>query len=156
MARVDRVLTGFAKSNVGQKFYKNMVSGKNDKIINVALPLVEASVASAMAMTATAINPKIEKEQKQSLMIQSGLRWGISVFLAGGIAKKFNNFADDVVKQLDPKLIPQAKKVANGLKVGIPMVNTVLISRFLTPVFLIPVSSKIRDKINNKKLDVKG
>ena len=156
MARVDKILTGFAKSNVGQKFYKNMISGNNEKVVNTALPIIEASLASAMAMTATAINPKIEKEQKQSLMIQSGLRWGISVFLAGSIAKGFNNFADNVVKQLNPELIPQAKKVADGLKVGIPMVNTVLISRFLTPVFLIPVSSKIRDKINNKKLDVKG
>ena len=50
-------------------------------------------------------------------------------------------------------------KVINGIKVGLPIAMSLLVSRFLVATALVPISSVIREGVKkhkeNKKLDIK-
>lgn len=151
MGKISNILTGFAQSKVGKAFYSKALDPKNEKFINNTLPIIEQIGANACAITATALNPKIKEENKKSLQINNILKLGFSLGVSGSITKCINNFTDTVIENLDPKNIKNITKVTDSVKVLTPIVSTVLISRYLTPVVFGNLSVKIRDFIDNKK-----
>ena len=157
--KVGNIFTEIAKSNVGQKFYKKVLDPKYAGKIDRLLPVCETALISSFYIASTAMQSKIDKESKEAMQIQNILSLLFSVGLAIPLNKKVSQFGEKIIENLKPDLMPNAHKVMDGIRVGLPILNSLLISRFMVAVGLVPVSSKIRDLIhekrNNKNLDVK-
>lgn len=149
--RIGNIFTAFAKSNVGQKFYKNIANPKYDKFMNVYLPICESAVVSSFYMISTAAQKKIDPESRQALQWQNILSLLFSVGLAIPLNKGVAKFGEKIVKNLKPELMEDGHKVIDGIRVGLPILNSIVISRFLVAVGLVPLSSKIRDSIKNTR-----
>lgn len=157
--KVGNIFTEIAKSNAGQKFYKKVLDPKYAGKIDRLLPVCETALISSFYIASTAMQSKIDKESKEAMQIQNILSLLFSVGLAIPLNKKVSQFGEKIIENLKPDLMPNAHKVMDGIRVGLPILNSLLISRFMVAVGLVPVSSKIRDLIhekrNNKNLDVK-
>ena len=151
--RVGNLFTTFAKSKIGQKFYKNIADPKHDKFMNVYLPICESAVVSSFYMISTAAQKKIDPESRQALQWQNILSLLFSVGLAIPLNRGVAKFGEKIVKNLKPELMEDGHKVIDGIRVGLPILNSIVISRFLVAVGLVPLSSKIRDSIKKNKVD---
>ena len=151
--RVGNLFTTFAKSKIGQKFYKNIADPKHDKFMNVYLPICESAVVSSFYMISTAAQKKIDPESRQALQWQNILSLLFSVGLAIPLNRGVAKFGEKIVKNLKPELMEDGHKVIDGIRVGLPILSSIVISRFLVAVGLVPLSSKIRDSIKKHKID---
>ena len=149
--RVDNIFTSIAKSKGGQKFYKKVLDPKNAKMMDRILPVCETIVTSSFYVAATAMQPKIDKESKEAMQIQNILSLLFSVGLSIPLNKKVSQFGEKIIENLKPELIPNANKVMDGIRVGLPILNSIVISRFIVAVGLVPLSSKIRNEIQKRK-----
>lgn len=158
--KVENIFTTIAKSKTGQKFYEKALNPKYAKTIDRFLPVCETALISSFYVASTAMQSKIDKESKEALQIQNLLSLAFSVGLAIPLNKKVSQFGDKIIENLKPDLMPNAHKVMDGIKVGLPILNSLVISRFIVAVGLVPVSSKIRDFVHKKResknLDVKA
>lgn len=148
--KINNIFTSFAKSNVGRKFYKQILHPSKDVFLNNHLPLLESGIVTGFYCLSTAIQKDIPPENKKSIQIQNLLSFLISTATAIPLNKKASKFGEKIIKYLNPEVIPNSHKIIDGIRVGIPMITTLLISRFLVAVGLVPLSTAIR-----KKLDVK-
>lgn len=157
--RVGNIFTKIAKSKVGQKIYKHLLDPKHEKVCNIYLPILESAAISSFYIASTAIQKNIDPESKKAMQIQNILSFITSVGLSIPMNKGISKLGDKIVKGLKPELMKDGHKVIDGVKVGLPLINSLIVSRFLIAVALVPLSSKIRDYIKNKKgkkLDVKA
>lgn len=158
--KVDNIFTTIAKSKTGQKFYEKVLNPKYAKNMDRFLPICETALISSFYIASTAMQPKIDKESKQAMQIQNVLSMLFSVGLAVPLNKKASQFGEKIIENLKPDLMPKAHKVMDGIRVGLPILNSIVISRFMVAVGLVPLSSKIRDVVHQKreakKLDVKA
>ena len=100
---------------------------------------------------------KIDDDSRKALQIQNVLSMLFSVGLAIPLNKKVSKIGDKIIKNLKPEIMEDGHKVIDGVKVGLPIMNSILISRFLVATALVPASSKIRDSVKkNKKIDYKA
>lgn len=151
--RVENAFTKIAKSDAGQKFYKSITDPAKDKFMNTYLPICESAVVSSFYMISTAMQKKIDPESKQALQLQNILSLLFSVGLSIPLNKGVSKFGDSIIKNLQPELMKDGAKVVDGIKVGLPILNSILVSRFLVATGLVPLSSKIRDKIKEHKVN---
>ena len=107
-------------------------------------------------MLSTQVQKDIPKENKKSIQIQNVLSFLVSAITAIPLNKKATKIGEGVIKHLKPELMKDGHKVVDAIKVCTPMLSTLLISRLAVAVGLVPLSTKIRDTINNKKLDIKA
>lgn len=155
--RVGNIFTKIAKSKVGQKVYKEVLDPKHDKFLDNTLPIVESGVISGFYIASTAMQKKIDDDSRKALQIQNVLSMLFSVGLAIPLNKKVSKIGDKIIKNLKPEIMEDGHKVIDGVKVGLPIMNSILISRFLVATALVPASSKIRDSVKkNKKIDYKA
>lgn len=151
--RVDNMFTKIARSKAGQKFYKSITDPKHDKFMNTYLPICESAVVSSFYIISTAMQKKIDPESRQALQWQNILSLLFSVGLAIPLNKGVSKFGEKIVKNLKPELMEDGHKVIDGIRVGLPILNSILISRFLVAVGLVPLSSKIRDTIKKHRVN---
>ena len=122
------------------------------------LPVFESGLISSFYIFSTAIQSKIDKDSKTALQIQNILSFLASVGLSIPMNKGVAKFGDKVIEHLKPELMNDGHKVVDGIKVGLPLVNSLIVSRFLVATALVPLSSIIRDEVKkhneNKKLDI--
>ena len=149
--KVGNIFTRIASGKGAQKFYERVLDPKHQKFLDNSLPIIESAVVSSFYIISTAMQKKIDDDSRRSLQIQNVLSMLFSVGIAVPLNKKVGKFGDNIVKYLKPELMADGHKVVDGIKVGLPILNSILISRFLVAVGLVPLSSKIRDKIKEKK-----
>ena len=145
--RVENIFTKFAKTKVGQKIYKEVLDPKHEKFLDNTLPIIESGVISGFYIASTAMQKKIDDDSRKALQIQNVLSLAFSVGMAIPLNKRVGKFGDKIIKHLKPELMEDGHKVVDGIKVGLPILNSIVISRFLVAVGLVPLSSKIRDDI---------
>ena len=151
MPSIQGIISAFAKSSAG----KYLMDPKNEKFVNSTLPVAQQALSELTGVAITVFNPKIEPEQKRTQIISHAMKAGINLTLVGAVAKSTAEFADKVAKQLEAP-----DSVKSGVKVGFPLLVSVLLTRLAIPVILNPLSTKIREKIDNKygekikKLDI--
>lgn len=148
--KVDNFFTRLANSKWGKKFYKTILDPSKEKWMDRNLPIIESAAISSFYILSTAVQPKIDKDSKTALQIQNILSFIASVGLSIPMNKKISKFGDKIVKHLKPQLMEDGHKVIDGVKVGLPIVNSLLISRFLVATALVPLSSVIRDTVKGK------
>lgn len=154
--KVGNIFTNIAKSNLGQKIYKRVLDPKNEKFLDNTLPIIESAVVSSFYIASTAMQKKIDSDSKKAMQIQNVLSLLFSVGIAIPLNKRVGKFGDKVIKYLKPELMQDGHKVVDGIKVGLPILNSIVISRFIVAVGLVPLSSKIREFVkskSHKKLD---
>lgn len=154
--RVNNILTTFAKSKCGQKIYKNILDPSKEKFWNENFPLLETSVASIFYIISTEKQKNIDKESRKAMQWQNVLSWIFSIGLSAKLNKSVVKFGENIIKGLKPELIPDAHKVLSGIRVGLPLLSVTLINRGFLPTVFTPISSYLRDRLKNKKLDVKA
>lgn len=153
--KIDNVFTRLAKTKIGQKVYKKVLDPKHEKFLDNTLPIIESGVISGFYIASTAVQKKIDDDSRKALQIQNVLSLLFSVGLAIPLNKKVGKIGDKIVKNLKPEIMEDGHKVVDGIKVGLPILNSILISRFLVATALVPASSKIRDSVKKEhKLDV--
>lgn len=160
--KISRIFENFAKSKTGQKIYKWTCEPKSEHFLNNTLPQVETVLSTACYVWSTAKQKNIEKDQRDLLQIQnigSGL---IGLAIGSWANRKVGKLGEDIIKDLDPKrLDPKAiRKISTGLRVGLPIMSTAIVMRFLLPSLLAGFSGKLMDKAREKrqqqKLDIKA
>ena len=160
--KISRIFENFAKSKTGQKIYKWACKPKSEHFLNNTLPQVETVLSTACYVWSTAKQKNIEKDQRDLLQIQnigSGL---IGLAIGSWANRKVGKLGEDIIKDLDPKkLDPKAiRKISTGLRVGLPIMFTAIVMRFLLPSLLAGFSGKLMDKAREKrqqqKLDIKA
>lgn len=145
--------TKLASSKLGQKMYAKILAPKNEKFWNQTLPLWEGTVASAFYIASTAMQKKIDDKSKKAMQIQNVCSWIFSVGISGMLNRSVGKFGEGIIKHLDPSLMKDGHKVVNSIRVGLPILTTCLVTRYLVATALVPLSTVIRDK--SKKLDLK-
>lgn len=155
--KITNIFTKFAKSETGQKFYKNILHPSKENFLNNHLPILESATVTGFYCLATSVQKDIPEENKKSLQIQNILSFLISTAICVPLNKKASKFGAEISKHIKPELMEDSHKVINGLLVGLPMLSTLLINRFAVAVGLVPLSTKIRDRMNkNNKIDIKA
>ena len=145
--KIPNIFTRIADSKWGKTFYKKVLDPKSENFLNYTTPILETALVSSFYIASTAMQKKIDKDSKQALQWQNVLSGVASVGISIPMNKGVSKLADKVSAHLKPELIPDCHKVVNGLKVGLPVISSLLISRFLIAVALVPISSKIRDAV---------
>lgn len=140
---LDKVLN----SSLGKKFCTYVSNPKNERFINSAPSVAQQFIAEVTGVCIVAFNKKIEPEQKKSQLIQHGMKAIANLTIISGVANATSKFADNVVSKL-PKSIDAS--ITKGIKIGFPLVSSVLFARLFIPMILNPVSSKLRDIYNEK------
>lgn len=154
--KIDNIFTRFAKSNLGKKIYKNVLHPSREQFLNNHLPIIESAIVTGFYMFSTQVQKDIPKENKKSIQIQNVLSFLVSAGTAIPLNKQATKLGKGIIKHLKPELMKDGHKVVEAIEIGMPMLTTLLISRFLVAVGLVPLSTKIREVINNKKLDING
>lgn len=155
--RVGNIFTKLAKTETGQRVYKEVLDPKHQKFLDNTLPIIESGVVSSFYIASTAMQKKIDSDSRKALQIQNVLSLAFSVGLAIPLNKKVGKIGDKIIQNLKPELMKDGHKVIDGIKVGLPILSSILISRFLVATALVPASSKIRDAVKkDKKLDYKA
>lgn len=152
MGKISRILSNFAQSKTGKKIYEKVLDPKNEKLINTTLPTLHVAVAELCGLGITVFNKKIDKDQREQQTISHLLKATTNLTIVGAVSKCTADFAQTVADNLTA---PNSVKA--GVKIGFPLLVATLTSRFLIPVFLNNASTKIRDKMHErKKLDFKA
>lgn len=153
--KIGNIFTRIAKSSTAQKIYSRMLDPKNEKFLDNTLPIIESGVVSSFYIISTAMQKKIDDDSRKALQIQNLLSLLFSVGIAIPLNRKVGQIGSNIIKYLKPELMKDGHKVVDGIKVGLPILNSILISRFLVATALVPASSKIRDFVKRRhKVDV--
>lgn len=158
--KIPNIFTRIANSEWGKKFYKKVLDPSKETFWNRTMPIVETGLISGFYIASTAMQKKIDKDSRAALQWQNVLSGVTSVGISIPMNKGVSKLADAVSEHLKPELVPDIRKVSEGLRVGLPILSSILISRFLVAVALVPLSSVIRDAVKKhnhpeeKKLDV--
>ena len=154
--RVGNIFTTIAKTNLGQRVYKTILDPKHDKFMDTQLPVFESFLVSSFYIASTAIQKKLDPESREALQIQNVLSLLFSVGLSAPLNRKVGKLGNKIVQHLKPEIMEDGHKVIDGIKVGLPILNSILISRFLVAVGLVPLSSKIRNFVKSRRENTEG
>ena len=146
----------FAKSKVGQKLYKWAASPKGQKFTATTLPCLETIASTTFYVISTEKQNKLDRREKNILQWQNVISGVLGASLGLYINKKVFNFGENVIKNLDPKKVPDAHKVMGAVRVGLPIIGTGILMRYVLPVATAYVSGILEENKSkkNKKLDV--
>ena len=148
--KIGNIFTKIAKTEWAQKIYKRVLDPKNAKFLDSTLPVIESGVVSSFYIASTAMQKKIDDDSRKALQIQNVLSLLFSVGIAIPLNRKVGQIGENIIKYLKPELMKDGHKVVDGIKVGLPILNSIIISRFLVATALVPASSKIRDFVKKQ------
>lgn len=150
-----RLLERFANSKVGTKLYKWASTEKGQKWLCNSLPTIETAVSTTCYVIATE-RQDLSRREKNVLQWQNVLPAIIGMAVGSFLNRKVFNFGEEVIKNLKPELVPDAKKIMGGIRVALPLVTTAILMRWALPVATAFVSGEIEEYKSKKKLDVKA
>ena len=134
---MSKIIQNFIKKTQDKKFY--------DKF-NRNIPIIETGFAGMCYCGATYFNKRLDKKRKPAIMWQNimGCLFGMTVSKV--IDNSINKFKNSICDNLkNSKNIPDINNVTNGFRVALPLITTATITRFLIPVLLVPISTKIEE-----------
>lgn len=143
-------LKWFFESKPVQKFYKKACDPKNAGFFNNTLPTLETLASTACYVVATERRKDIPREQKNVLQWQNVLSGVAGMVVGSYMNRKVSKFANDLAPKIDKKIC-DVHKVEAGLKVGLPLLATALIMRFVMPIVTTQASTMIEDYRRAKK-----
>lgn len=143
-------LKWFFESKAVQKFYKKACDPKNAGFFNNTLPTLETLASTACYVVATERRKDIPREQKNVLQWQNVLSGVAGMAVGSYMNRKVSKFANDLAPKIDKKIC-DVHKVEAGLKVGLPLLATALIMRFVMPIITTQASTMIEDYRRAKK-----
>ena len=143
-------LKWFFESKPVQKFYKKACDPKNAGFFNNTLPTLETLASTACYVVATERRKDIPREQKNVLQWQNVLSGVAGMAVGSYMNRKVSKFANDLAPKIDKKIC-DVHKVEAGLKVGLPLLATALIMRFVMPIVTTQASTMIEDHRRAKK-----
>ena len=150
-------LKWFFETKAVQKFYKRACDPKNAGFYNNTLPTLESLASGAMYVYMTEKQKDIPREQKNVLQYQNVLGTIGGMALGSYLNRKVTKFADQLAPKIDKDIV-DVHKVKSGICVGLPILATAVVMRFLVPIATAQVSTMIEDYRREKKnkLDVKA
>ena len=157
MGIVVNALTGIAKSEAGQNFFKwaTTESGKNS--LCTGMPLVESVIATASRVYATEKQKNLSRREKNVLDAGHTVPAVFGVLIGSKLNKKVYDLADKVSDNLDPKKVNDIPLVKNALRVCLPIGTTAILMRLVLPVTTSFVTGEIEEyKARKRKLDIKA
>ena len=143
-------LKWFFESKPVQKFYKKACNPKNAGFFNNTLPTLETLASTACYVVATERRKDIPREQKNVLQWQNVLSGVAGMAVGSYMNRKVSKFANELAPKIDKKIC-DVHKVEAGLKVGLPLLATALIMRFVMPIVTTQASTMIEDYRRAKK-----
>lgn len=151
--RISGLLEGIAKSKVGQKVYGWAAAGNHDRFLNNTLPQLETIFATSCYIYSTAKQKNLDPERKKLLQIQNVGSGVVGLILGSAANHWVSNKADAIIKDIDTtKFDPKSlRKISTGLRVGLPILTTCMVMRFLIPSVIAMFSGKMMDKDREKK-----
>ena len=149
--KIGNIFTKIAQTKTAQSIYKKVLNPKHAKFWDNTLPIIESGVVSSFYIISTAMQKKIDDDSRKAMQIQNVLSLLFSVGMAIPLNKKVGELGTKIVKHLKPELMADGHKVIDGIKVGLPILSSIVISRFIVAVGLVPLSSKIREFIKRGK-----
>ena len=150
-------LKWFFETKAVQKFYKRACDPKNAGFYNNTLPTLESLASGAMYVYMTEKQKDIPREQKNVLQYQNVLGTIGGMALGSYLNRKVTKFADQLAPKIDKDIV-DVHKVKSGICVGLPILATAVVMRFLVPIATAQVSTMIDDyrRAKKNKLDVKA
>lgn len=143
-------------SNTIQRWATNISKNEKmyDKINNKIFPIGETTVATGFYSLFIQKNKKIEKERKPALHYQNIICGVAGILLANKVNKSIQKHQTNIIKILEQnKSIKNPAGLVNGLKIAMPVIIFTSIVRFFIPVISTPISSKITEIQDKKKLN---
>ena len=150
-------IKAFFESKSVQKFYKRVCNPKHDGFFNNTLPTLESLASGAMYVYMTEKQKDIPREQKNVLQYQNVLGTIGGMALGSYLNRKVTKFADQLAPKIDKDIV-DVHKVKSGICVGLPILATAVVMRFLVPIATAQVSTMIEDyrRAKKNKLDIKA
>lgn len=148
--KVGNIFTKIAQTEVAQNIYKKALDPKHSKFLDNTLPIIESGVVSSFYIISTAMQKKIDEDSRKAMQIQNVLSLLFSVGMAIPLNRKVGEIGSKIIRHLKPSLMEDGHKVVDGIKVGLPILSSIVISRFIVAVGLVPLSSKIREAVKNR------
>lgn len=155
MGIVVNSLTGIAKSEAGQNFFKWAVTEKGKNSLCTGMPLVESVIATASRVYATEKQKNLSRREKNVLDAGHIVPAIFGVLIGSKLNKKVYDMADDITKYLDPNKVKDIPLIKNALRVCLPIFSTALLLRLIFPVATAFVTGEIEEH-KAKKLDIKA
>lgn len=150
---LSNIFSRFAKSNIGQKVYKNLLKPEKEVFLNNTLPLIESGVCTGSYCFATWHDKHIPEEQKPCLQWQNIINGVVGIAISGKMNKWITKQGSGVIKHLNSALIKNFSSVVNGIQVSLPIIMTSLVMRYGVSTLSVPMSEKFKE-LGHKKLDV--
>lgn len=154
MGLIVDLISKFANSKTGVKLYKWAASEKGQKALATTIPTMESIVATSFYIASTECQKKLDRREKNVLQWQNVITGIIGVTLGTFLNKKVFTFGERIIKNLDPKKIPDPHKVMGAIRVATPIATTALLMRFALPVATAFISGEIEEHKSKKKLDI--
>lgn len=127
-----------------QNFIKNTGDKKFYDSFNRNIPIIESAFAGICYCGATYFNKRLDEKRKPAIMWQNILGCLFGMTVSKVIDNSINNFKNSICNNLkNYKNITDINKITNGFKIALPLITTATITRFLVPVLICPISTKI-------------
>ncbi len=139
---MSKNIQNFIKKTGDKKFY--------DKF-NRNIPIIESAFAGICYCGATYFNKRLDKKRKPAIMWQNILGCIFGMTVSKTIDNSINNLKNNICNNLkNSKNITDINKITNGFRIALPLITTATITRFLVPVILVPLSTKIEEFRKNE------
>ena len=150
------LLTKFANSKLGQTIYRPLVDPKNEKFLNNTLPQIETVLSTACYVWSTSRRKEIDDDRRKLLQIQNIGSGAVGLVVSSWANNKVCNYGENVIKHLDKSIDPKSiRQISSGIRVGLPIICTGFIMRFLIPSIIAAFSGKVMDKHREDRLNTK-
>lgn len=148
-------LTGLAKSEAGQNFFRWATTEKGKSSLCTGMPLVETVIATASRVYATEKQKNLSRREKNVLNAGHTVPAVFGVLIGSKLNRKVYDMADKISEYLDPKKVKDIPTIKNALRVTLPIFSTAILMRLVLPVATSFVSGEIEEKRTKKRLDIK-
>lgn len=150
------LLTKFANSKLGQAIYKPLVNPSNEKFLNNTIPQIETILATGCYVWSTSRRKEIDSDRRKLLQIQNIGSGVVGLVVSSWANRKVYDYGENVIKHLDKNIDPKSiRQISSGLRVGLPIICTGFIMRFLIPSIIASFSGKVMDKQRENRINVK-
>ena len=150
------LLTKFANSKIGKSIYKPLVNPNNERFLNNTIPQVETVLSTACYVWSTSKRKEIDPDRRSLLQIQNVGSGAVGLLVSSWANRKVYDYGENVIKHLDKNIDPKSiRQISSGIRVGLPIICTGFIMRFLIPSLIATFSGKVMDKRRENRLNVK-
>ena len=156
MGIVVNALTGLARSEVGQNFFRWATTEKGKSSLCTKMPLVETVIATASRVYATEKQKNLSRREKNVLNAGHTVPAVFGILIGSKLNKKVYDMADVITSYLDSKKVKDIPIIKNALRVALPIFSTALLMRLALPVTTSFVMGEIEEYKAKKKLDIKA